>query len=153
MTIFEWQANTSERSAGFLAHFVKTTDPDWIDKCPAVDEKSKTRSILDQLAECVTVNRRAAAALSGKALPEEELKFVDVDDACSQLVASAKEYGSVVRGLDESVMEKSFDVGFGPRPGSFFLMMPASNMMYHCGQVNYVQLLSGDDEFHIPPSV
>src|SRR5438105_9512838 len=84
MTVFEWQATYIERAAGFLAHFVRTTDPDWIDKCPTADEKSKTRSVLDQVAECVTANRRAAAALSGKDAPGEELKFVDVDDACNQ---------------------------------------------------------------------
>src|SRR3979409_1081788 len=107
MTIFEWQGSSAERGAGFLAHFVKSTDPDWIDKCPAVDEKSKTRSILDQVAECVTLNRKAAATLAGTALPDEELKFVDVDDACNQLVSSAKQYAEVVRGLDESVFDKT----------------------------------------------
>ena len=50
------------------------------------------------------------------------------------------------------MMGKLYDLPFGQFPGSFCITVPAWNMIYHCGQVNYVQLLYGDDVFHMPPS-
>ena len=35
--------------------------------------------------------------------------------------------------------------------GSNLIMMCLRNMAYHAGQINLIQMLSGDGEFHVPP--
>ena len=94
MTIQEWQAEAIVGAAKRLAHFVKTTDSEWLGKRPAVDGQSKTRSVLDQVGECIRTNRRMAGILSGVpptgAQPEDG-DVTDADAGCEMLMESANE--------------------------------------------------------------
>jgi hypothetical protein len=150
MTIFEWQAAMAEKQAVMLAHWVKTTQSDWLEKSPAVDSSSKARTIMDQVGECIRVNRRAAALLKGEepALPATD--GLTPDAACSQLIDSAKEYADVVRTLDESMLANKYTLPWGEVDGAFMISMPIQNMAYHGGAINYIQTLYGDTEFHVP---
>jgi hypothetical protein len=67
LSLFEFQVDKIERMAASPAHFVATTAQDRSDWCPATDEKSRTRSVMQQISECVGVNRYTAALLRGEA--------------------------------------------------------------------------------------
>lgn len=157
-TLFEFQARKIERMAASLAHFVSTTAPDKLDWCPATDETSQTRSVLAQVKECVGVNRYTAALLRGET-PEvpggpstPSIEFADSEDAQKQLIDSGHELADAVRALDESALTHVYPHWRGPIAGEIIIEMAYRNMAYHAGQVNMIQLLSGDTEFHVPPS-
>lgn len=153
-TIFEFQARKIERMAASLAHFVATTSADRLDWCPATEAASQTRSILAQVSECVQVNRYTAALLRGEA-PEFAhllLHFSDGEEAQRQLIASGQEFAGAVRALDEGSLTQLYAHWRGPLSGEVLIEAPYRNMAYHAGQVNMIQLLVGDAEFHLPPT-
>jgi len=153
-TIFEFQARRIERMAASLAHFMTTTAPDKLEWSPATDTNSQTRSVMAMVGECVQVNRYVAALLRGET-PEwaaSSITFTDSEDAKQQLVASGQELAAAVLALDEDALTRLYPHWRGPLPGESLLEAPYRNMAYHAGQVNMIQLLSGDTEFHLPPT-
>lgn len=155
MTVLEWQARQIEMAGNTLAHFVSTTDPTKLDWKPKAEgEESKSRSIFEYVGECVSVNNMTAAMLRGEEPPPRvPVEVSDCETACALLKESAKNFAEAVKACDDSIFEKKFQLPFGEWPGSMLLSVPMMNMQYHAGQVNYVQNLYGDDEFHIPPVV
>ncbi len=157
MNVFEWQARATEQSARVLTHSLSMTQEDKLDWSPAVDASSKTRPILEQMYECALVNRRFAALLRGETPPPPPSSdgpaptFADLKEARNQVMESATELAAVIRSLDESALTNSYPTGRGPMTGADLIRLPATNMIYHWGQVNYVQTLYGDTEFHLPP--
>ena len=149
MTIFEWQGNLCEMMSHRVAHFVETTREDWLDKRPAIDDSSQTRSVLEQIGECVRINRAAAAHLRGEQPEKSEWTPANSEEAQRELIASAKAYADAIRAQDESVFGKKFMMPWGEVDGAFLISVPIMNMSYHGGQINYVQMLYGDTEFHI----
>jgi hypothetical protein len=150
MTVFEWQAASAENAANMLAFWVQTTKADWLEKQPYADPESKTRSILDYVGECIRVNRMAAAKLRGEEPGETSTDGLSMEEVCSQLKSSAKEYADAIRSQDDSMLGKKYTLPFGEFDGAFMVSMPIFNMIYHGGQVNYVQTLYGDTEFRFP---
>jgi len=156
MTIYEWQATAIEGAAGALAHWIGTTRPDRLDWCPKAEEESNTRSALDMVKECVGINRMLAGLLKGSPPPADSghhgntPDFASGADAQEQLIASAKELADVVRSLDPDALGRTYQTPFGALPGAFLIQLPAMNMTYHGGQVNYMQRLYGDTVFSFP---
>lgn len=72
------------------------------------------------------------------------------EDAMKDLVASAEELATTIEHLDDSALLRTYETGLGPVKGKFLLEMPVNNMYYHGGQLNLIQLLYGDPEFHVP---
>ena len=151
MNMFEWQGQSTEAASKRLAHFVKTTREDWLENCPKCDDASNTRSVMDVVSECIRVNCRFTALLEGQAFAEDDTIWTDPDEACSLLIDSASQVGSAIAKQDDSVLGKTFELPFGTFPGAVIISIPAWNMIYHAGQINYVQRLYGDIEFHMPP--
>ncbi len=151
MNMFEWQGQATESASKRLAHFVRTTREDWLEKCPKAEVASETRSIMDQVSECIRVNRRFTAMLEGCEVVPDDTVWTDPEEACSLLADSASRLAAVIAKQDDSVLGKIFDLSFGQFPGAAVISIPAWNMIYHAGQVNYVQRLYGDIEFHRPP--
>lgn len=157
LTVQEFQARRIERIADSLAHFVRTTRPDRLDWSPAAEGGAETRSMLEQIEECIVVNDLFAALLRGERVDREaarnrRLDFVDVEDACRQLQASAEALAAVVRGLSDADLTRQYPFWRGPTPGERVIEMPYRNMAYHAGQINFIQTLYGDTEFHAPPT-
>ncbi|MBV9865553.1 MAG: hypothetical protein JO316_09400 [Abitibacteriaceae bacterium] len=158
ITIFEFQAHKIERIAAALAHFVATTPPERLDWCPATDANSHTRSILAMVVECVQINRYTAALLRGEtpeAPPAEGAIPADLstaEGAQQQLLASGHELATAVAALDETALTHLYPHWRGPIVGAVLIESPYRNMAYHAGQVNLIQLLAGDTEFHLPPT-
>jgi hypothetical protein len=156
-SLFEYQATKTERMAATLAHFVSTTAPDRVDWTPATEEASQTRSIMAMLTECIGVNFYTAALLRGEAPAAPgrgapPITYSDTADALRQLVDSAEMLAAAIRGLDESALTRTFPHWRGPIIGTTMIELAYRNMVYHAGQVNMVQLLAGDTEFHVPPT-
>jgi hypothetical protein len=152
VTIQEFQARKIERNAYVLAHFVATTPEDKLDWCPATGTESCARSVLSQIGECIGVNRRFTAVLQGKEPPPRiEEYHATSAQAQMELMESAKELADVVRTLPDSALSNEYPGPRGPMPGEVVIDLPNRNMNYHGGQVNLIQLLLGDAEFHVPP--
>src|SRR5262249_25165578 len=109
MTVQEFQARKILRIAQTLAHFVATTPAEKLDWCPCLDEKSCTRSVLDQIRECVACNRYIACLLgSGEIASAAGRPISDAQTAQEQLLLSAEELAAMVRVMPEESLAKPF---------------------------------------------
>jgi hypothetical protein len=113
--------------------------------------------VLEQVEECIIVNGLFAALLRGEEIDREAARnnrcsFVDAADANVQLVASAQEVADAIRALPDVDLAREFPFWRGPVLGENLIEMPYRNMCYHCGQINFIQTLYGDQEFHVPPT-
>ena len=157
MTVFEFQASRIETTSELLAHALATTAPDKQDWRPALAGSVPTRSALEQVGECVLVNRYFAALLRGESPEGNPLglgvpDFASAEDAQSELLASANGLAAAVRALPDEALSGTLPHWRGPLPVMRALDGPNRNMAYHAGQINFIQLLAGDSEYHLPPA-
>ena len=155
MTIPAYMARQTERLADSLAHFVATTPEDRLVWHPAIEGGAPTRSILEQVSECVVVNRMLATLIRGGSLTPQPLdappiKFANGQDAQEQLVASARELSAAIGAMCEGDLARVYEHPRAPMVGENLIMMGLRNMAYHAGQANFIQILYGDTEFHVP---
>ena len=157
MTAQEYMAEQTARMGAIIAHYVATTHPDKLQWQPHVEGSAATRSTLEQVGECVVVNRYFSALLRGEDVqvpaggwsgPE----FADSHDAQTQIIASAAELAEAIRALDDNALNQIFQLRRGPTSGKNLMIMAYRNMAYHGGQINLIQLLTGDAEWHMPPA-
>jgi hypothetical protein len=157
MTVPEFVARQTERMAESLAHFIANTPEDKLVWHPKTEAASQTRSALEQIGECVSVNRGLATLLrTGElTLPAggwPETHFASGQDAQEQLVTSARELAAAIHALTPEDLSRTFDHPRGPVLGENLMLMGYRNMAYHAGQINFIQTLYGDTEFHLPPT-
>jgi len=158
MTICEFQSKRISRISGAVAHFVSTTAPDRLTWRPyADDSEPQTRTILEQVSECVIVNRVAAGILRGETFDlsprnAPQIEFADAADAQNQIVESGKALAATLAAMDDSMLDRIYETWRGPLRGEVLIEMPYRNMAYHAGQINLIQMLAGDPEFHMPPN-
>ena len=160
MTLFEYQARRVERISRAVAHFIGTTPEERLDWRPDGLDGAKGRSIFSMVSEIVVVNTLVARTLLGEARephkPSEsmpDLVFVDSADAQAKVIASGESLAVAIRGLSDVDLEREYLHWTGPLRGEIWLEMPYRNMAYHAGQINYIQILLGDSEFHVPPGM
>ena len=152
MTVQEFQARKVLRIARALAHFVATTPADKLDWCPCVDENSCTRSVLDQIRECVACNRSITLLLGdGENAVSPGKPITDGQTAQGELLLSAEELAAILRVMPEEALAKPFTMPSMSVTGEVLIDIPTRNMSYHGGQINFLQMLLGDKESHIPP--
>ncbi|MCS6776554.1 MAG: DinB family protein [Chloroherpetonaceae bacterium] len=156
MNVTDYVARHTERMAENLAHFVATTPDDKLVWHPAVANQAPTRSVLEQISECVNVNRAFATLIrTGKLdTPPGEwppIHFANGLDAQEQLVHSARELAEAIRSMSEADLHRAYHHPRGPILGENLILMGYRNMAYHAGQINFIQTLYGDTEFHVPP--
>ncbi len=157
MTVMQYVAQQTIRMAEALAHFIQTSHEDRLTWRPGAEGDAPTRSILEQVGECVQVNHLFAALLRGESIstpsgPRPDITFVDAADAQRQLLASAEDLSGAIRGLSEADIERIYQHPRGPMRGENMILMGYRNMAYHAGQINFIQTLYGDMEFHVPPN-
>ena len=160
MTVFEFQARRVERISAAVAHFIDSTPEDRLNWQPGALDGAKGRSIFSMASEIVVVNALVAKTLSGEALhahrPSESLPdiiFTDSAEAQAKIIGSGKALAAAIRGLNDEDLEREYPHWSGPLRGEIWLEMPYRNMAYHAGQINYIQILLGDNEFHMPPGM
>ena len=164
MQVTEYVAQQTVRMAEALAHFVQTTQQDRLDWQPVGEGGAATRSALDQVSECIHTNRVVAAVLRGDAVTAADLQgsslsghvlgneFVDGADAQQQLMASAEELAAAIRGMSDEDLERIYPHPRASMRGQNIILICYRNMAYHAGQINFIQTLYGDQEFHLPPN-
>ena len=156
MTVQEYLAKQTISIAEGFVHFVKLTPADRRDWQIEIQDGTHTRSMIDQMGECVVVNRLFARLLSGEIVSPEEIALqeqiiIGVDDIEKQLLESANALAKAIAALPDDGLEKVYTHprGFQIR-GEKLVLMGFRNMTYHVGQVNFIQTLYGDHVFQAP---
>ncbi len=152
MTLQDYVAEQTERVAAALADFAATTAPDRLHWEPTSEGGGQTRSVLNQITECIGVNFRFAALLRGEPALDAPPAPQTAAEAQEQLTASAGALAATIRGLSEDALEALIDLPRGPLLTRNLMLAPYRNMAYHAGQINFIQTLAGDTEFHAPPT-
>ena len=153
MTAQEFLAEQIERIGDSLAHYIETTALDRLNWQPQLPGSAPTRSALEQAAECIAVNRAFASLLRGDtvvpSLADEPTPTTPAE-ARARLQASCSNLATVIRASPDSLLDTVFQTHRGQRTGKGLMIGAYRNMAYHCGQINLLQILAGDGEFHIP---
>ncbi len=157
MQVTEYLANQTERMAESMAHFISVTDPEKLNWKPELPGSAGTRTALQQVTECVEVNLSMAKLFRGEDLAASPANRTppdihDSETARHTLLQSAYEFASVLRNLDDSALDKIYHHPRGEILGHNMIIMALRNMAYHSGQINMIQMLYGDAEFHVPPN-
>jgi hypothetical protein len=152
-TVCGWIAQQIEGASKAVGHWVATTPADKLDWKPKAEgQTGEGRTIYDQIHECAQVNRRFGVILTGGTPGdwEPEPKYSSPQEAIEDLSSSATELAAIVRGLDDEVLGREFTTKRGTMTGSEIVSIALGNMNYHGGQINLIQLMLGDEEFHYP---
>lgn len=154
MTVQEFQAEKIEGAAKQLAFWLGAMPEDKQSWVPAIEGAVGLRTARDQVAECAAANRLFTTILKGeKPTPfhpfEIKSKYASLEEAQQDLIASASECAAVIRGLSDEDLAREYPLRW-PMTGYQVIEFPYRNMTYHGGQLNLLQLLYGDSEFHIP---
>jgi hypothetical protein len=153
MTAQQFMSEHVERMGLSVAHFVDATEPSLLtwSQTPANGEPSRT--ILELVGECINANRLFAALLRGES-PERPADLdLNSESAQSEIVASSIELAEAISKMNDDDFEREFMHPVrGPLRGKILAMGAYRNMAYHSGQINFIQILNGDPEFHVPPT-
>lgn len=154
MTAQDFMAEHIERIGLAVAHFIASTNPDMLSWKQDLGEGKSTRTALEVVAECVQANLYFASLLRGEDGDRPaEPNFSSSEDAEREIVASANILANAVRNLSDEGLEKDYVHRVrGLIPGKIMVMGAYRNMAYHSGQINFIQTLGGDTEFHLPPT-
>ena len=161
LTVQEYAGEQTERIAQSLGFFLDSTPADKLRWQPEVEGQAeggaKTRSIFQLVGECVSVNLFFAAVMRAESPVRpaggwHEPDFTDVEDAKTQLYASSLVLCQAIRALPDSDLSREFQHPRGLVTGKKLILAPYRNMAYHAGQINFIQTLYGDAEFHFPPT-
>lgn len=141
-----------QRASRLLANDIKAIDHCNCTLCPG----EHTRPAVHIVAECATLNHAVAGYLTTGAFnrpPLEEriahlAKFDTREKALNYLEEGTALLLAAVETLDVNTLG-DVDSPMG-RPMSRFAIaeLPANHMMYHDGQLNYIQTFFGDKEMH-----
>lgn len=154
MTVQEFQAEKIEGAAKLLAFWLGAMPEDKQSWVPEVAGAAGLRTAREQVAECATANRFFTALLKGEKPAlfrpfEVKSEYASLEEAQQDLIASAAECAAAIRGMSDADLEKEYRLRW-PMTGYQVIEFPYRNMTYHGGQVNQLQLLYGDTEFHVP---
>lgn len=112
------------------------------------------KSAANILAGCVSVNLAVASTISGEKIDiktkqaalESSKSHKEIEKAMNE---SVDKLCAVVDTLKESDLDKEVTLPWGMKLTiQDAIALPISHMTYHDGQINYVQLLLGDNAFH-----
>ena len=116
------------------------------------------RTPLNIVAECAHVNQRCSQYLKtlvppDRLSPEEREahlnSFDTAEKALAYLEETAAELAEAIDGFDDAKWGETTEFPFG-RPMTLFGIaeLPSVHLMYHDGQLNYIQTLYDDTEVH-----
>src|SRR5438445_2568411 len=113
MTIQNFMAEQIERIGLALAEFIGTTDPSRLSWQPEIPGGAPTRSVLEQIGECIAVNRRFAALLRGEEVPPQPGGATGTvpaspEEAQADIITSAEELAAAVRALKDAGLDKIY---------------------------------------------
>lgn len=154
MTVQEFQADKIEGAAKLLAFWLGAMPEDKQSWVPEVAGAAGLRTAREQVAECAAANRFFTALLKGEKPAlfrpfEVKSEYTTLEEAQQDLIESAATCAAVIRGLSDEDLAREYRLRW-PMTGYQVIEFPYRNMTYHGGQLNQLQLLYGDAEFHIP---
>jgi hypothetical protein len=155
LSAIEHHADLISRAGRLIAHFLLSTEPEKRSWSPSLGEGCEGRSAMEQVAECIGINSMLAAMMRGEQVePGEDghgsPKDLEPKDAARRVAESADNLASAIREGGAKVLDAEYQLPFGTFTGWAISEICMANMYYHCGQINYIQLLYGDKEFHFP---
>lgn len=114
-----------------------------------------SRSVLDFVSECARFNRFVTATIRGEATKEmraairEGTAPATLGEAQTDLKDSVDELVRHLRQLDAEAINRKVISHWGTRMTlAEFASMTSEHMMYHDGQLNYLQAMAGDGAVH-----
>jgi len=144
----------AERMKGLLISDVRAIPADKHTACPGGCAKSP----LYMIAECATVNMMVAHYLkTGERLPRPSAderdallkSYTDTEKTLAFLEESVVKYREAVDGFDAARFAEHNNEFFGRPMTNFGIAeLVGVHMMYHDGQLNYIQMLLGDSNIH-----
>jgi uncharacterized damage-inducible protein DinB len=116
------------------------------------------RTIHHQLVECCLANCKWTAILQTRAyanLPQEEAETEyqrgsDPVVLATRLRETAADLARAILTIPDADLSLQIETAWGPYSLARACMHACWNMMYHEGQINYIQTLYGDQEEHDP---
>ena len=150
MSAQETVAKILEDGLPLLTGAAKSTKADKYDWKP----EETSRSAKEVFIEAVAMFSNTAGMLEQRAMPAgyEEMveKFgkMSAEELSTQAEKDIKVLVEAIKAFPASDLEQTMDLPWGTM--SFFDIMcyPYWNMMWHAGQINYIQTLYGDQEMH-----
>ena len=117
------------------------------------------RTALNQVQECAVINPWFAGILANRAVPEMDggaygaaIAALDsADKAMAALIASADTLAAAIEAFPDDLLHETVTLPFGKGMVMTFeeiMLAPYWNMVYHQGQIAYVQTLYGDTDMH-----
>jgi hypothetical protein len=153
MTAQQFMSEHVERMGQSVAHFVASTEPSRLTWSQAAPDNEPSRTILELVGECVNANRMFAALLRGESPARPPDLDLTSESAQSEIIKSSQELAAAINYMNEEDFEKDLIHPVrGPLKGKILAMGAYRNMAYHSGQINFIQILGGDHEFHMPPT-
>ncbi len=153
MNATEYMARQTVQIAKSLIHFLQTTESVRLNWKLELSAGNSTRSALEQAAECVEVNRLISSLLKGEpAALRGDLTLTDAEEAENLLLESAQALAAAISSMSDADLDKEYQHPRAIIRGENLIMMAYRNMAYHAGQINFIQTLAGDTEFHAPPN-
>ena len=105
------------------------------------------KSVIAILSEISRSNYEIAAVILGQ--PAKKVETQDYEELQKLVIGSAEEVCKAIDSLSDEALEGAITMPWGGIfPASHAILLPASHMNYHDGQINYIQLLLGDTRFH-----
>jgi len=105
-------------------------------------------SVIEILTQVVDGNAALGAAIKG-GTAGESVKGLSFEALKDRVMSSSKEVCEAIDSYRESALMSDITMPWGMvMPASAAIMLCASHMSYHDGQINYMQLLIGDTKFH-----
>jgi hypothetical protein len=143
----------TERAHRLLSNDIKAIAEDKNNVCPG----GCARPALNIVAECAAINGMVAGFFRTgeftRLTPEQREKhlstFDTVEKALSYLDQETARLQEVLASLDVDTLGDTTEKFFGRTMTLFQIAeLPSTHMMYHDGQLNYIQTLHGDSEMH-----
>lgn len=141
-----------QRTTHLLNKDIGAMTDEMLANCPG----GKARCGFDLLFEIASVNRLFASIMRGEASDaprpdgwivapadyrSKEAAQKDVADSIADVLAS-------LEAMPDDQLNKEIETPLGAMTTARLVGMIGNHMMYHSGQLNYIQTLHGDDAFH-----
>ena len=116
------------------------------------------RTIMDQLVECTLANRKWTNILrtgvygniGGEAAEQAYAELNTREKVTVSLRETAADLAAAIEAVPDADLARNLETPWGPYTLARSCMHAYWNMVYHEGQINYIQTLYGDLEEHDP---
>lgn len=141
-----------QMSAHLLNKDIGAMSDEMLANCPG----GKARCGFDLIYEVASINRLFANLIQGVGNdvppPNGWLKapteYHNKEEAQKDVAASVSELLAALDAVPENELGKVLESPMGAMPLAKLAGLVGAHMMYHSGQLNYIQTLHGDDTFH-----